>query len=289
MILGTSMSENFKCSEFDELTGGYSQKLTLSGGHISEIAFTAEYALKHQNIRTVLLDITTRSFILPGSRFKLQRGLYEDSIPLPDRISNMLSLETMVRNLNNLSKSTSFDRDKNYSWSSLAPCGMKHFSKYMIEKEDVWQKSVLDLKKYNASEVQELIDKYLVALVCKHPEVTFYIYFPPYSAIEFSFDPQIYADFRKIIMDALLHFDNVKLYDFQAAKEIICDFNNYKDTLHYSEEINSWIIYQLNSDKFLVTAENRYDFERKFNDLMRKFDKEKAFDELRQYYKEHSK
>ena len=160
-----------------------------------------------------------------------------------------------------------------------------------LTKKDFLKDTIkhIDLKKYNASEVQELIDKYLVALVCKHPEVTFYIYFPPYSAIEFSFDPQIYADFRKIIMDALLHFDNVKLYDFQAAKEIICDFNNYKDTLHYSEEINSWIIYQLNSDKFLVTAENRYDFERKFNDLMRKFDKEKAFDELRQYYKEHSK
>ena len=52
--LGTSMSENFKCSEFDKITGGYSQKMTVSGGHISEIAFTAEYAIKYNQVKYVL-------------------------------------------------------------------------------------------------------------------------------------------------------------------------------------------------------------------------------------------
>ena len=134
MIIGTSMSENFKCSEFDKVTGGYAQKLTLSGGHISEIAFTAEYAMKYQKIETVLLDIMTRSFILAESRFELPMNLYKESIPLSDRVCDTLSLETIFRNLRNLLKKNSFDRDKSYSWAYRYPCGLIHFSKYMIEK-----------------------------------------------------------------------------------------------------------------------------------------------------------
>ena len=289
VIIGTSMSENFKCSEFDKITGGYSQKMTVSGGHISEIAFIARYALKHQKIKTVLSDIMVRSFILDDSCFKLPLGSYEDSISLPNRICDALSLGTIFRNLKNLSKNKDFDRDKNYSWAGLAPCGMKYFSKYMIEKKDVWKSFVLDLKKYNANDVQNRIDKYLVSLIREHPEVTFYIYLPPYSAMEFAFSTKTYVDFRKSVMDALLQFNNVKLYDFQSEENIIFDFNNYKDTYHYSAKISSYIVAQFSGDKYLVTADNRMEFEKKFNQVINKFDQKKAFFELRKYYENRGK
>ena len=55
----------------------------------------------------------------------------------------------------------------------------------------------------------------------------------------------------------LIVLDNVFLYDFQIAKEITHNLNNYKDLTHYSQDINYWIIDQIRYNNFHLTPENK--------------------------------
>ena len=50
--------------------------------------------------------------------------------------------------------------------------------------------------------------------------------------------------------------DNLKLFNFFNETDITCDLNNYKDTGHYSEMINSKIIHFIAQEKDLLTEEN---------------------------------
>lgn len=43
---------------------------------------------------------------------------------------------------------------------------------------------------------------------------------------------------KRQLIEVLLAYDNVQVYDFQARADWICDLDNYIDTRHYSGAIN---------------------------------------------------
>ena len=287
VILGTSLSENFKCSEFDKITDGYSMKMTTAGGHISEIVFMAEYAFKHQQIKNVLLDIFIGSYILSEAPSQLPVELYNDSMEYIDHLGESVKLRTILKYFKSIKrrkKENGFDRDGLYSWARAYPCGMTPFVKYLFEKEDEMKKHAAVMKNYDASIVKKNIQNYLIPLIKKHQDVTFYVYLPPYSMVEFSTFFKVHKIFRKEFMDALLEFPNVRFYDFQSAESVICNFSNYKDLYHYSESISRWLLSEMKVNNYLVTRENKFSFEQNFENVVKKFDLEKGLQQLRQHY-----
>ena len=56
IILGTSMSECFKCSELDRQMNCRSLKLTINGANLAEIKFMAEYAARFRKIKLAMID-----------------------------------------------------------------------------------------------------------------------------------------------------------------------------------------------------------------------------------------
>ena len=46
------------------------------------------------------------------------------------------------------------------------------------------------------------------------------------------------------------------MYSFFDEFEMICNLDNYKDTLHYSESINSQILVWMHNGEHLLTKEN---------------------------------
>ena len=64
-----------------------------------------------------------------------------------------------------------------------------------------------------------------IGLIAKHPDVTFDIYFPPYSILQFvamrDASPatlKIVYDFTAYARQRLLQFPNVRLHDFRAVE-----------------------------------------------------------------------
>lgn len=84
-------------------------------------------------------------------------------------------------------------------------------------------------------------------------------FFPPYSSLYWS-DMQLdghYEDLirakRYFIEKAFEH--GATVFDFQPA-ELTGDLNNYKDTTHYTPEINDWMVRCFANGEHLVTREN---------------------------------
>lgn len=61
---------------------------------------------------------------------------------------------------------------------------------------------------------------------------------------------------QKIAIEEMLRFDNIKLYSFFTNYDLICNLDNYKDAVHYSENINSQILIWIKNDEYLLTKDN---------------------------------
>jgi len=101
-----------------------------------------------------------------------------------------------------------------------------------------------------------------VGLIAEHPDVTFDIYFPPYSILQFvsmrDASPatlKIVYDFSVYANRRLTSLPNVRLFDFRDVKEITHDLNNYADVIHHSHIIDLKLLSYLASGNHLVSRE----------------------------------
>ena len=93
--------------------------------------------------------------------------------------------------------------------------------------------------------------------------MTFDIYFPPYSILQFvamrDASPatlKIVYDFTAYAFPRLTKFPNVSLHDFREAKEITHDLDNYGDVIHHSPAIDLKILSMLAERKYVVDPDS---------------------------------
>jgi hypothetical protein len=98
-----------------------------------------------------------------------------------------------------------------------------------------------------------------IALIENNPDVTFDIYFAPYSILHFvalrdasSATLKIAYDFTAYAFPRLLQFPNVRLHDFREVKEVTHDLGNYGDVIHHSPAIDLKILSWLAERKYVV-------------------------------------
>ena len=98
-----------------------------------------------------------------------------------------------------------------------------------------------------------------VALVERSPDVTFDIYFAPYSILHFvamrDASPatlEIADKFAAYAILRLLQFSNVRLHDFRGVKEVTHDLGNYGDVIHHSPAVDLKILSWLAEGKHVV-------------------------------------
>jgi len=96
-------------------------------------------------------------------------------------------------------------------------------------------------------------------LITGNPDVTFDIYFTPYSILQFvamrDASPAalttVYA-FSAYALPRLAQLPNVRLHDFRSVSEITHDLNNYGDVIHHSPAIDMKILSMLATGKHQV-------------------------------------
>ena len=52
----------------------------------------------------------------------------------------------------------------------------------------------------------------------------------------------VLLDFNRAALAELISQPNVRVHDLQTVREIVCNLENYKDTVHHKPSINRWII-----------------------------------------------
>ncbi|QPF92167.1 hypothetical protein [Bradyrhizobium commune] len=98
-----------------------------------------------------------------------------------------------------------------------------------------------------------------IGLITRHPDVTFDVYFPPYSILQFvamrDASPEtltLATDLTALIARHLTQLPNVRLHDFRAIKRVTHELNNYGDVIHHSPVVDAMVLQWLASGEYRV-------------------------------------
>ncbi len=268
IITGTSMAQNFKTSEMDELFGTQSVKEPLSGAGYQELCENLDRALhRNSELKTVVLAIDYNGLLRSYDWSKYEEYpnyLYDDTI-LNDAPYLFNKSILYHGTLNNLAMSIqgepSTTMDEYASWQYET--GLEHIL-YSYDRQSLKLAEDTEFGVEDQELVTQTIEKNMVQLFNQYPDTTFYLFYTPHSICYFDalniqgiLFKQIEAE--RTATELLLQCPNVKLFSFFDHPEIVCDLNYYNDDGHYSAEVNSMILQWMATDVGLMTKENYMD------------------------------
>ncbi|MCR4568048.1 MAG: hypothetical protein K5769_08345 [Pseudobutyrivibrio sp.] len=270
MIIGTSMAENFKTSEADELFGGKFIKVPFAGGTYREQNENIENAIKYNSkLKTVIRPLDYAYIIDDANRLRDDLGSYPDYLydnnPFND-VNYIFNKEILFDICLPMIKAK----------SSGVPGGMTSFDDYSNWMDDTkfGAKAVLqDRREFKAPEmnqpfvdeikeqVKTNITKNVVNLAKANPDVQFYYYITPYSVAWWGSQMELGTVDRLIsaeqyAIELMLECDNIHLYSFNTEFDLTADLDNYSDECHHGDWVNSQILGWLYSGTDQLTKDN---------------------------------
>lgn len=284
VITGTSMCENFKTSELDALWGTNAIKIPFAGGTNKEIDLNLRAALESANdVKIVIRSLDYTSFAndkddMNRSIFNQPDYLYDLNVfnDAPYLLNKQVLLEhvyDVIGYTRNGGVTTSFDSYAN--WSDAYDYGEESIFEWYerVERVDV----VNVLEEDERQKMLENIHQNVIQTAVDYPEVTFYIFFPPYSILywdELDRRGELgkHMEMERCVIEELLPYDNIRLYSFSTNYNMTCDLDNYKDQAHYGQWINSSILDYIHRDEFRITGENYEEYLSSVGDFYGNYD-----------------
>lgn len=267
IITGTSVTQNFKKSEFDEIFGVDSIKVSFPGARYKEINDNLKRAIKaNSEICIVLRGLDTDALLLDKDAVGFEDSYYPDYLYddlLYNDVKYILNKSILFKYtcravINTVSgESTDFDAYGNWM-------GQADFGKEAMDKMYVREKKSTDTMGFTNSDyemMKENLEQNVVGIIEQNPQIDFYLFFPPYSIYYWDDLNQKGALKRQLeaeqeTIKILLQYDNVYLFSFFDEFDMICDLSNYKDNIHYGENINSKILLWISNHEHMLTKEN---------------------------------
>ncbi|MBQ9539607.1 MAG: hypothetical protein IJU95_10105 [Treponema sp.] len=287
LITGTSMTENFKSSEFDELFGCKSIKVPFSGGSFFEINRNQEAAFKNHDVRYMLRSIdytylNSRKDEMPTTAanptFLYNEFTFDDLNYLWSKDAIWLALDIVKNGAKGKRGIRSFDEysnwNKNYTFGSKSVLeGRTEFKSprnVKVPKEAAFQR------------IKENVMQNVVQLALDHPDCEFYYFFPPYSIVAWgeSYEGgelEKKLQYEAFAIDLILQCDNIQLFSFNTKYEWILNLDNYKDSAHYGEWINSRMLHLMKAGECRITKENVDQYLREEREFYTNFDYNSIF------------
>jgi hypothetical protein len=286
VIIGTSMTENFKTSEWEKLTGERTIKLPVAGGDFMEMREQLERAFSYNpEIRTIIWGIDYDALVRPydfHSYDNYPTYLYDNN-PFND-VEYVLNKDVLYKGvLADLERTIKGEPtetlDSYSSWNIEG--GLEHI---MLNYNRLPEAKEMepDLPKEQEIMVLENVVRNLSDFADAHPDVTFLLFYPPYGIVHWDMCNREgwtlrHFEAEQIATEELLKHDNIKLYNFFDNFELTCNLENYKDPEHYVAGVNSWILTQLLNDEWLVTEDNYMERMKKAHDFYYNYDFETIF------------
>ncbi len=288
LITGTSLTENFKASEFEELFGAKTIKVTYSGGEYSEITANVLQALEHNpGIRYVLYGID-EWFLFAGRDLILADGeyptyLYDDD-PFND-VKYLLNKEILLNDTLEVpyytrqgGTTTSFDDYS--SWE--IPTGRQRVLDGFTRVERVQEQQPFDKQK--AEKVSGHIRQNLISMARENPDTQFLYFFPPYSILNWDAhnrmgDLESTVQAFSLAAQLLMEEPNIQVYSFYTDFETITNLDNYRDSVHYGSHINSLLLQRMARQEYRLTPETNDDHWQQVLEFYRNYDYDAIFEE----------
>jgi hypothetical protein len=281
VFMGTSLAIHFRQSEIDRILGVKSVKLSMTGSNSHEQSFVLDAALARHPRRVIWqmddwifrdapeidadiylpADLYRRnakgiaSYLFSGSMARESLWILARSIPPLEQTVARLTTGVLFKfpyadidDVNTLSPK--LDPAQIYNANAM----LAAFTRGIAP-----QRRIYIAEGYDADAMIRAFERDAIGLIEKYPDVEFFIYFPPYSILQFvamrDFSPatlQVVYQANSYMLRRLAQFSNVKVYDFREAKEISHDLNNYSDIIHHSPAIDRQVLEMIAADKYRV-------------------------------------
>ena len=287
-IIGTSMTENFRTSEFDSLFNVNSVKVPFFGASYKEINDNLETGLKNKkNIKYVLrgLDYNAINKESREMTYKVypcylyDENIFNDYKYFLSRGSFFQSIIILIRSLF-FKEKMNFD---DYSrWNENFIPGKENILKTYkrIIKKDI----IKYLSQEDIDKIDKNIKENVIKLPKEYPNVKFIYFITPYSIIYWDdlnqkgeLEKQILAE--KYMIEKILEIPNIELYSFFNNYEMITNLDNYRDAGHYMGNINDQILVWIKNKEYRLTKENYVEYINKNLDFYKYYNYDKIFKE----------
>ena len=259
-IVGTSVTENFRPTQMDELLGGRFIKLCTSAGTAYNHALLLNLAFDTHDLKRVVYGLDVYSFIAEPDHTGSEMPFYlYDRNPFNDAQYwlNRSVLGSFLPRCLRAWGQTQDDsiRDSMYCWAGRDNYGLVALYNAQFSPVAPMRPADADVQKALVN-----LNTHVIPLLTAHPETHFDFFFPPYSAAEWSSMQakgtlESMLTLRGVCYDVLSQYDNVTVYDFAAREDWVLNLDNYKDTLHYGQWINDAIVEDIAQG--ICTVENR--------------------------------
>ena len=288
IITGSSMTECFQTSEFDQLFGVKSIKISCSGGKYKEIDESLERAIeRNPSIKYIIRSLDFNYMILDKdveNDEPLPEYLYDNN-PFND-VSYVFNKEVLFNDVvgvidytNAGQLTTPFDEYAN--WSTERPFGkdaiLAHYDRpKMAESIRVFDDETKEI-------VSQNFEQNVLQTVKENPDIQFYFFFPPYGIYWWDTAYQLgklerCLDAEKYVIEMLLQYENVHLYSFFDDFELVCNSDLYSDEGHYNESVNSQILVWMRNEEHKLTKDNYQEYCEKIREFYVNYDYDSLFE-----------
>ncbi len=261
LIVGSSVMENNDNSWFSDAYDISAIKAIRSYGATADLCYLLDVAYETHDLKYVFYNIDPSSLSQEAVTTYESTGcpmyLYDDN-PFND-IRYLFNKDVLLEKIPYQVASSyigDYDENLSYNWAKWKNFGPDMALGLYYRSRQVTQ--MMDETVYD----DKLADNIalLVSEVEAHPETEFIFFYPPYSMLWWDMtyrygetDAVVYCE--KEMSKALLKYDNVRLFCFQADEEITTDLNNYMDSIHFSPEINRLMLDYIIAGKNEVTLD----------------------------------
>lgn len=274
-IVGTSMTENFRVSWFEEM-GLHAVKLSYSGARSLDIRTVLDKVYESGNeVKYILMDVNDYQLTSDASQRYVEQPAYlyrnvwwDDTEYLWNNDVFWMSvgrvLEKLTNNQPKLDDAYTWEEPELFS-AEIVKEGCREYVESLREKTQEgydWQEEYANCED-NLNHIIPVIEA--------HPETEFVIFYPPYSILYW--EEQVLSgraegilEIYEYSMNRLLKYENVKIFAFQDEEEIITNLDNYRDVCHHTPQVNRYIFDSVMSGNKEITADN---IEAYFEDMRR--------------------
>ena len=271
LITGTSMTENFKTSELDEIFGVRSVKIPYSGAAYKEVNEGIERAIRYDpDLKTVIRGIDMGYLFTYKDWMRDDLGTYPDYLydndPFND-VNYIFNQDIIFNRAYKMVLDTErpdfepgmISFDKYSSWQGQAVMGKNTVIPDGIKTDKVSKE--IHVTDEELQQIKENVEQNITDVARRNPNVVFYCFFTPYSMVwwnDLNNDGTIYryVEAEKYAIEQMLTCNNIRLFSYNTRIDITADLNNYKDPTHFGSWISTLILYWMHNGEGLITADN---------------------------------
>lgn len=266
IITGSSMTENFKTTEMDALFGTTSIKIPFSGATYKELNDVLAKAIERNPQITTIVRGLDLEFIMNEKdamahkdypQYLYDDNLFNDTSYLFNK--DILLGDTYPALVQMIKKKPTTTFDEYSNWNNKYPYGIERIKS--IYNRAPKSPETIPFSAEDEKNVRENIAQNVTALADANPQIDFYYFLTPYSVVYWDrwnqrgeLERNLQA--QQLAVELILEHENIHLFSFLDDFQTVSNLDNYRDTMHYSEDINSAMLCAMKNGEHQLTKEN---------------------------------